>query len=88
MSETKIAELYNGWKNKQTWNVALWIENDEGLYFSACEYKERCESRGVKPTYRGFIAWAGLFGNKTPDGYKYDSQKIDYKALSDMIRGF
>ena len=42
----------------------------------------------VKPTYRGFIAWAGLYGSKTPDGYKYDSQKIDYKALTDMIREF
>jgi hypothetical protein len=23
---------YNGWSNYETWNVALWMDNDEGNY--------------------------------------------------------
>ena len=79
-------DLCNGCRNRQTWNIALWIMNDESLYFTAVEYRDKCVNKGVKPTYRGFIAWAGLYGLKTPDGYKYDSQALDYKSLSAMIR--
>jgi hypothetical protein len=28
---------YNGYKNWETWNVALWFANDEGLYRAAME---------------------------------------------------
>ena len=30
---------YSGWKNYETWNVALWISNDKGLYSMAKEYR-------------------------------------------------
>ena len=34
------AEGYNGWKNYETWAVALWIDNDEGTYHYRREMTE------------------------------------------------
>jgi hypothetical protein len=27
-----MADRYNGWTNYETWNLKLWIDNDQGLY--------------------------------------------------------
>ena len=81
MTET----TYNGWKNRQTWNVALWIGNDEPLYRSAVEYVKRCRDRGRRATYRTFAISAGIAGDKTPDGIAWTGIRLDYRALSSMI---
>ena len=34
--QTDLTETsYNGWTNYETWNVALWVNNDEGSYYLA-----------------------------------------------------
>ena len=82
---TAINTTYNGWKNRQTWNVALWIGNDEPLYRTACDYVKRCRESGRRVTYRTFCQYAGLAGDNTPDGVAYVGTKLDYRALSSMI---
>jgi hypothetical protein len=73
---------YQGWKNRATWNVGMWISNDEGLYNAAVSYVRSTR----RPTYRQFVEYAGLSGARTPDGFKYDSQHLGYAELSRMLR--
>mgnify|MGYP001609892577 CR=1 FL=1 len=76
-------ESYNGWKNWQTWNVALWIENDEGLYREARRYRHK-----LRP-YGAFVeSLQGIGGDiekETPDGASWTDSGLDIDALNEMI---
>ena len=74
-------DSYNGWKNRQTWNVALWINNDESLYRIATGYVKQAK----RISYISFVQYAGLQGYCTPDRIKYDGTRLDYKALTEML---
>ncbi len=79
----KKLEEYNGWKNKATWNVALWIGNDEPLYRAAVEFVRSAKKQ--KGVYYRFVKHTWLAGDKTPDGFKWDGSRLDYKALDEMM---
>ena len=68
---------YNGWKNRQTWNVALWIGYDEGLYHLARECK----------TYEAFAEQMRELGQtETPDGVAYNDPDLSLPELNRMMR--
>lgn len=56
-----MSEEYNGWVNRETWALNLWLGNDEGLYNEVREIAERatseyvvaCDSYGMEPTDGG-----------------------------------
>ncbi len=70
---------YNGWKNRETWNVALWIQNDQGLYNAAKN----------SANYGDFVRWVsclnGLIAYETPDCVQWDSERLDVEALDKMM---
>ena len=73
---------YNGWKNRQTWNVMLWIRNDKFLYDLAVEfmqiYKGKCP-------YVHFMRSLGYENERTPDTIKWLSSRLDYKELNEAM---
>ena len=82
---------YNGWKNRQTWNVALWINNDEGLYRSACRYM--LDTRGSGRPYKGRAPYADFAARlaaegiyRTPDGVWYDDSRLSRRELNATMR--
>ena len=72
-------ETFNGWTNYETWNVALYIQNDEPVYRHARIYG-----------YLGYdymIPWLeGYFGQCTPDGVRFMDGNIDTDELDEMLR--
>jgi len=74
---------YNGWTNYETWNVALWIQNDEGLYNAA---RDVVRSRGhLFGAYKAFVADLGLEDSQTPDGQDWLGNQLDYAELDNMM---
>ena len=55
---------YNGWTNYETWNVALWIDNDYGAYQTKCAAGDAGELLTARQV-REFVE--GVFPNGTPD---------------------
>lgn len=63
---------YNGYKNYETWNVALWISNDEGLYNI---------SRGCA-CYDEFVDVVRDLGSlETPDRVAWNDSGIDVDEI-------
>tara|TARA_R110001583_G_scaffold53441_3_gene164844 strand:- start:851 stop:1105 length:255 start_codon:yes stop_codon:yes gene_type:complete len=75
-------DRYNGWKNYETWNVALYLGNDEGLYRAAIDYANSAH----EPTYRGLIEHLGLGHELTPDDVHWLDSGLDHEELDEVIR--
>jgi hypothetical protein len=72
---------YEGWANYDTWNVALWLNNDEGLYRSMTEYLSHND-----PMYQDFIYYIGLEESMTPDRIAWLSPNLDLERLDEMLK--
>lgn len=69
-------QTYNGWANYETWNVSLWIQNDQGLYDVALH----CDD------YQDFVDSVIDFMPETPDGVSLTDAELDITELDEMIQ--
>ena len=74
----------NGWANYETWNVVLWIGNDESMYRQVLglvnsKVTQWTDVAGVLST---------LFGDKTPDGVAWNDPTIDADRMNEYLEEF
>lgn len=55
------------------------------LYQQATDWCRDRAAAGRKVTYRHFVACHGLNGVSTPSGTRFDSQTLDYAALTKLL---
>jgi len=68
-----MSEEYNGWTNYETWNVALWLDNDYESYQFAKTCKNFKEYRAGVPPING-------------DGVSLYNKKLNIKELDEKIK--
>jgi hypothetical protein len=84
-------ERYNGWANRETWNTALWILNDEGLYDAA---KHVVRSAG--DSYKAALALAEWYEEACDpeerltvgpisDAWSYALARTDWREIVDHL---
>ena len=79
-----MTQTYNGWANKATWSVALWIGNDQFLYNTAKACVEYCEQN--ETPYDKFIRCMLNCENDTNgDGIAWDDNTINRDEINDMM---
>jgi hypothetical protein len=76
---------YNGWKNYETWAMALWIDNDQGSYTYARELMDGAEPNATSVAYALDRDPAGVLADALKDWQEecmYDWEEIDSRPAS------
>lgn len=87
MNDMNNTTEYNGWANRETWNVALWIANDYFLYSVAVECKDYAEFQAemckLAPHEKSSYPNINI---ETPDGVSWTDSNLDIKSLDVVIK--
>ena len=67
--------MYNGYENYATWNVCLWIANDEGLYHIA----QNCDNYSMFKEQM-----KELNSTETPDSVAWNDSGINLEQVAEF----
>jgi hypothetical protein len=77
-------ETYNGWANYETWNVVLWMQNNQFLYNTAVACVEYVADD--ETPYQKFIRnMHNVEKFTTADGVRWDDEKINHDEINEMM---
>jgi hypothetical protein len=71
---------YEGWKNYSTWNVSLWLHNEEALTNTMLEFLKDND-----PVYEELVYYMELEDSMTPDKVAWLSPELDHDELNAML---
>ena len=82
---------YNGYRNYNTWNIVLWLHNDENAYSIVARRAALRKKHGTKwgpSTARrtATVVFEQCFGKaETPDGAKVCRRDINWQEVADAL---
>ena len=74
-----VEEGYSGYENWETWNVSLWLSNDEGLYYRTADIMANYPPRYSEPAKAYFADEA----SKAVE--EYVNELLDENVIIDKI---
>lgn len=78
---------YEGWRNYHTWNVALWLSNEEAWYMAMVDYlTEYPESTYLEMVER--LQAEYILGQITPDNVAWADPTLDEEELNRFLDDF
>lgn len=82
-------EKYNGWANYETWNVALWYNNEEAIYdmiYDAIKHEEpeTIDERAAREIV--INAFENFELKSTPDDVKLSDRKIEWSEIAEDLK--
>jgi len=72
---------YNGWKNYYTWNLNLWLTNDEVTYTHYRELAETTTFENFKAELENFVLDGGASDIHKESKELVEKDIIDYRAI-------
>ena len=74
---------YNGYTNYETWNVSLWIDNEEQLYRNKCTMLQAAGGAVEVSEIESFCRYE--FPEGTPDmDSVYDMDRVNWQEIRDL----